>query len=134
MIEKEQNIKCEPHWTVLSLKEYVCGIFQEYSNKVDLRFDLLDKAVTKAEMATDKRFDSVNEFRAQLADQSRTFIPRVEAELTHRQFEDRINLLKESIDRIEARKEGGNITWLYIVAVLSILFSVSAIIIDLLLK
>jgi hypothetical protein len=42
-------------------------------------------ATNKAETATEKRFDSVNEFRAQLKDQSLTFMPRVEAEqrLTH---------------------------------------------------
>lgn len=39
-----------------------------------------ERAVTKAEVATEKRFDGVNEFRAQLADQSRTYIPRSEVE------------------------------------------------------
>lgn len=39
-----------------------------------------DKATAKAETATEKRFDSVNEFRAQLKDQSATFIPRIEVE------------------------------------------------------
>lgn len=54
-------------------------------------FDAADKAVqaalesakeatNKAELAADKRFESVNEFRAQLTDQARTFMPRTEAE------------------------------------------------------
>jgi hypothetical protein len=38
-----------------------------------------EKAITKAEIANDKRFDAVNEFRSQLADQARTFMPRTEA-------------------------------------------------------
>ena len=39
-----------------------------------------EKATSKAETAADKRFDSVNEFRSQLADQAATFIPRAESE------------------------------------------------------
>lgn len=37
-----------------------------------------DRAVTKADMATEKRFESVNEFRNQLKDQTGTFITRGE--------------------------------------------------------
>jgi hypothetical protein len=39
-----------------------------------------ERAVAKAEVAAEKRFDSVNEFRKQLADQAATFMPRSEAE------------------------------------------------------
>ena len=134
MVEKEQNTKCEPHWTVLSLKEHVCSIFQEYSDKVNLRFDLMEKAVTKAELASDKRFDSVNEFRSQLADQQRTFIPRPEYVLAHKQLEDRINLVKEIVDRLESRKEGANLVWVYILAAISILLSICTMLIDFLTK
>lgn len=37
-----------------------------------------EKAVTKAELAAEKRFESVNEFRNQLKDQTGTFITRNE--------------------------------------------------------
>lgn len=39
------------------------------------------EAVAKAETSADKRFEAVNEFRGQLADQSSTFLPRSEAGL-----------------------------------------------------
>lgn len=39
-----------------------------------------EKAVAKAEVAADKRFEAVNEFRAQLNDQATTFLTRKEAE------------------------------------------------------
>lgn len=39
-----------------------------------------DRAVLKAEVASEKRFDSVNEFRATLADQAASLMPRGEAE------------------------------------------------------
>ena len=42
-------------------------------------------------MASEKRFDSVNEFRNTLADQQRTLMPRAESEV-------RINALTEKVD------------------------------------
>ena len=39
-----------------------------------------DRAVLKAEVSSEKRFDAVNEFRATLADQAATLMPRSEAE------------------------------------------------------
>lgn len=52
-------------------------------------------AVAKAETAAEKRFDSVNEFRAQLADQATTFIPRAETEA-------RLATLTEKIDSLRS--------------------------------
>jgi hypothetical protein len=42
-----------------------------------------DKAIAKSEASTDKRFDSVNEFRAQLSDQAATFMMRSESLARH---------------------------------------------------
>jgi hypothetical protein len=47
---------------------------------VTAALDAAGKAVDKAETAAEKRFDSVNEFRQQLADQAATFMPRSESE------------------------------------------------------
>jgi len=49
-----------------------------------------EKATAKAEIAADKRFDAVNEFRAQLADQAATFMPRGEADTRLRAMSDRV--------------------------------------------
>ncbi len=43
---------------------------------INERFASSDKAILKAEEAAEKRFDGVNEFRAQLGDQQRTLIPK----------------------------------------------------------
>lgn len=40
----------------------------------------IENAVTKAESATDRRLEAMNEFRAQMSDQARLFIPRAECE------------------------------------------------------
>jgi hypothetical protein len=44
------------------------------------RFEGQEKAIAKAEAATDRRLEGMNEFRDQLADQTKTYIPRAEAE------------------------------------------------------
>lgn len=49
------------------------------AEKVALALAAADKAVTKAEVAAEKRFEGVNEFRAQQADLISTFLPRAEA-------------------------------------------------------
>lgn len=50
------------------------------ARQVELALDASDKAIGKAEIANEKRFDSVNAFRQQLNDQAATFMPRTEAE------------------------------------------------------
>lgn len=50
------------------------------AEQVKLALDASDKAIGKAEIASEKRFESVNEFRQTLTDQAGTFIPRKEVE------------------------------------------------------
>lgn len=54
--------------------------FEDLDAKTTLALAAADKAVTKAEIATEKRFEGVNEFRATLADQALRLIPREEAQ------------------------------------------------------
>lgn len=66
-----------------------------------------DKAITKSETATERRFESVNEFRAQLSDQSRTFMPRAESLQRHEQTAEKLdgleNRVREEVSRINSR-------------------------------
>lgn len=64
-----------------------------------------EKAVTKAEIAAEKRFESVNEFRAQLADQAATFVSRTEAEAYRLATEAKIEGLKVQLDKLEKRMD-----------------------------
>jgi len=66
-------------------------------------FTTAQNAVAKAEVAQEKRLDSVNEFRAQLIDQTATFIPRSEAEQRIATNADKIDALDARIDRTETR-------------------------------
>lgn len=61
------------------------------------------EAVTKAEVASEKRFESVNEFRAQLADQAGTFVSRLEAEARRAEADGRHTSLVEKLDTETSR-------------------------------
>ncbi len=60
-----------------------------------------DKAVAKAEMATEKRFENVNEFRAALQDQTATLLPKSEYAVHHGAMLDTVTKLTERVATIE---------------------------------
>lgn len=68
-------------WTVDTLKKYFEALLAEKDKQIALALSAAEKAVTKAETATDKRFDGVNEFRQTLSDQTKSFasMERVDA-------------------------------------------------------
>ena len=65
-----------------------------------------DKAVTKAELATEKRFEGVNEFRATLADQAAMLLPRAEYNVQHLALMDRTSAAERRIGTIEDKGVG----------------------------
>jgi hypothetical protein len=100
----------EQHWTIDSLHTHLISIIENNDEKYEQRFIAskesvntalmsAQQAVSKAETAAEKRFDAVNEFRATLADQQRTLMPRAEAELMFESINERILLLTESRSR-----------------------------------
>jgi hypothetical protein len=58
-----------------------------------------EKAVEKANVANEKRFEGVNEFRGQLSDLVRTFVPRNEIDTAFKALDTRIGDLKTTVDR-----------------------------------
>src|SRR5678810_673441 len=65
-----------------------------------------DRAVMKAEVATEKRFESVNEFRGTLDQQQRTLIPRSEVEVLMRGVEEKIRTNAKALDEMKATING----------------------------
>jgi hypothetical protein len=65
-----------------------------------------DKAITKAEVTTEKRFEGVNEFRAALSDQSATLLPRSEYAVQHKAVVDQVNILSDIVTKMTGRGEG----------------------------
>lgn len=101
-----------PELTV-SLREYV-----------DVRFEGLDKAVTKAETATEKRFESVNEFRSALNDSNRLLMPRAEAERALQTLSDKLDALTHRVNAKNDQTTGKGQSWALIIAGTSLLSTV----------
>jgi hypothetical protein len=114
-------------WTIQTLKEHYDYVLKERDEKINQKFESLELAVLKAEQATEKRFESVNEFRSQLADQGRTFIARTEYEAGHKELTNRVDELKMEIEKINNLKSGGNIIWAYVITGVSLIVGIFSI-------
>jgi restriction endonuclease Mrr len=130
------------------------AILTERDAKLADKFASLATAINKAEIATEKRFDSVNEFRAQLADQQKTFLTTNEYRLAHQNLQDVVStnaknlgdlsssqnktlsdiilVQKERIDKIDNKKEGGTAMWILIVGVVGFLTGMISFILNIL--
>jgi hypothetical protein len=88
----EQKFESIDERTVLALtssdKRYEQR-FQSMDEKTSLALAASEKAVVKAETATEKRFDSVNEFRGQQKDMMASFASRTEVEARFKGLEDK---------------------------------------------
>lgn len=62
-----------------------------------------EKATAKAELAANARFESVNEFRKALADQTATFLPRPEYDTAHDALAERVTGLTDRLSALELR-------------------------------
>lgn len=76
------------------------------ADRVGLALASADKAVSKAEVAAEKRFEAVNEFRGQLNDQAGTFMTRVEADAIQQRNTERIQDLTDRLNRADGQRSG----------------------------
>lgn len=136
-------------WTIDSLSQHILRIMQERDVRYEQRFAGQEKAVnaaliaakeavTKAEAAAEKRFDSVNEFRSTLADQQNTFVTRTEWDGKHIALGERLDLsVQNALDRIgdvasrldqmAGRSSGFTDGYGYIVGIVGVLIAVASI-------
>jgi uncharacterized phage infection (PIP) family protein YhgE len=105
------------------------AILKERDSKLADKFESLATAINKAEVATEKRFEGVNEFRNTLSDQQKTFITSGEYKAAHQNLVDAVNsnaktlndiitAQKERIDKIENMKQGGSNVWILVVGII----------------
>lgn len=73
---------------------------------IAMAFASSEKAIQKAEWAADKRFESVNEFRKTLTDQTATFIARVQVEVLLKAVNDKVDSLASRVERNEGNIQG----------------------------
>lgn len=85
------------------------------AEKVKLALDAADKAVSKAETATEKRFEGVNEFRGQLADQTATLVSRSEFHTKSESLAEKLSDLTDRINRNEGKNTGISNVWGWVV-------------------
>jgi hypothetical protein len=71
-----------------------------------LAFTASEKAISKAETASEKRFESVNEFRQTLTDQAATFMQRAQVETLLGNLNEKLNLLTARVERGEGIGDG----------------------------
>jgi hypothetical protein len=100
--------------TIIALKEMLDERYATQTKALDAAFKAAEQAVavalanaekatTKAEAAADKRFDAVNEFRAVLTDQTKTFISRSEWDTTRAALDGRVSINAERLAALELR-------------------------------
>lgn len=90
--------------------------WKEYT---DQRFESMQQAVNKSEIAMEKRFESVNEFRNTLSDQQRTFVSRAEYDANVISLNTQLSEIKATLDKYENMKAGGSNILYLIIAIIS---------------
>lgn len=107
-------------WTTDTLAAHIASVIDERDNRYQQRWEAqvnavdaallaqraaidaaliaVDKATSKAEQASEKRFESVNEFRQTLTDQAATFMPRAESLSLFERNSERIQEIMKRLD------------------------------------
>jgi len=85
-----------------SQKSAIDAAFSAQKDAINAALASADRAVTKAELATEKRFESVNEFRATLDTQQRTLIPRSEVAVIQDGLNEKIAQLTKAVDELRS--------------------------------
>lgn len=86
-----------------------------------------EKAVAKAEAASEKRFEGVNEFRNTLKDQQTTFTTRPEVEVRFKNLEERFSVLQSRFNAEQSQKEGTTWLWGVLVGAIGLLVAAGSV-------
>jgi hypothetical protein len=135
-VTRREILQVEEH-----LKELITALDQRYEQRfndsqtavlaalsaartaVDAALSAAKEAVAKAEGASDKRFDGVDEFKNALSDQQRTLMPRSEQETINKGISDKITALEGRFTEQGGQKAGNKETLAYVIAALSLTIS-----------
>lgn len=104
-------------WNIETLKELMEQRFVANERSVEAAFKASEKAIEKSETAQTAYNARSNEFRAALDDQSKTFLPRAEADVSFKQLREQITTLQQSDSRGEGMttaksQSSANTKWL----------------------
>jgi len=101
----------ESDWTLTTLYTHLSALLVAQKEAVAIAQAAAEKALLKAENASERRFDGVNEFRSTLSDQQRTLMPRAESEIRMKAIEDKVVLLEQGLIERRGRGEGLSLGW-----------------------
>lgn len=125
--ERFELLQSATHTTIRSLEHRNAEQFQSQKDAIGAALQAAATAVNKAELAAEKRFDGVNEFRATLADQQRTLIPRAEAEVRISALERQISELMTSLRELRSVDIGKHDGWGWALGIISLVAAVLSI-------
>lgn len=108
----------------VTIKEYLEKRIDELEKSIDRRFASADSQVKIASAALGERLNSMNEFRAQLKDQTALMLTRSESDAQHEKIDSDIRSLRESRSDIQGKASGISMIVAIVIAVLSILISI----------
>lgn len=77
-------------WTLDTLEKYLSSRIDGIKDNTSIAMAAADKAVSKAETAAEKRFDSVNEFREAMKDQQASFADKQQTDFRLKAIEGRL--------------------------------------------
>jgi hypothetical protein len=118
-----------------ALRNEMVNLFAAQDKAIMAAMAAAERAVGKSEIATEKRFDAVNEFRAQLSDQAATFLPRAEfdrvttaitekIDASNKTFSERLDDLRASRDTTSGKSAGMNAGWALLIGLAGVIATV----------
>jgi hypothetical protein len=107
---------------------------REQKHAIELALAGLDRAVSKAEVAVDKRFDSVNEFRQTLSDQARDFASNQAVDIRFGTAFEKLAGLDSSVRAIQAKESGFNAAWVVVFSLIVAGSAVAALVLTLVVR
>ena len=93
---------------------------------IDMRFEEIEKARSQAFLSMDKRLEGMNEFRAQLKDQTQLYLTRGEYEGKHEALDAKIHTLEISKATLEGKASQNSVIFSVVIAVFGVLLSIFA--------
>jgi len=90
-------------WTISTLKELFDRTVADRDVRVDLAMSAAKEAVTKAEVANERRLDLLNEFRAQQADEARKYALTIVVDQRFDGVSERLGRAEQSVSTLQGR-------------------------------
>lgn len=109
-------------------KEFILGLMEERDKRYAARFDAIEKSTHKSETALERRFESVNEFRAQMADMQDTLARRTEVDLRFDAVEKRVTDLATIVTSAKGRDSGIQMAGALVLSVITVALAAAGVI------